>query len=70
MEEDGVEPPEPEGTRFTVWPATTYGILFLIFVLYVFNACPGTRTPIAITATLVFKTSLLPIRVDRHTGRE
>ena len=25
--EDGVEPPEPEGMRFTVSPATVYGIL-------------------------------------------
>ena len=33
MEEDGVEPPESEDTRFTVWPATTYGILFLILAL-------------------------------------
>lgn len=22
----GLEPAEPEGTRFTVWPATSYGI--------------------------------------------
>ena len=35
----------------------------------ILNACPGTRTPTAITATLVFKTSLLPIRVDRHKNR-
>ena len=33
MGEDGVEPPEPEGTRFTVWPATTYGILSLTYAL-------------------------------------
>ena len=28
---DGVEPPEPEDSRFTVCPATTYGISSQIF---------------------------------------
>lgn len=33
MGSDGVEPPEPEGSRFTVCPASTYSITTQIFIL-------------------------------------
>lgn len=30
MERSGLEPPESEDTRFTVWPAANYGIPLLV----------------------------------------
>ena len=46
MGRDGLEPTESEDTRFTVWPATNYGIPSLNrtrrLAMFLFAPCPGT----------------------------
>ena len=54
---DGVEPPESEDNRFTVYPAPTYGISTHIF--YSLSRCQAS-----------FRFVLSALRLEQYTGFE
>ena len=59
MERSGLEPPESEDTRFTVWPAANYGIPLLVLYTVILTK-KGMQICLILIIFLFFKNGLKP----------
>ena len=58
-----IELAEPEGTRFTVWPATNYGIPTRIVFYYTYRAARCQYEYYSIAAQILLSTATPPLNL-------